>query len=95
MACYSGNFSSRGISRKKWERYKARLNERYVDIEVTLGNLMVEFVSQTEAPVSFDQDYRSDQYHDWGRKTILLNKQLAGWKIQGETWLLATQEEKN
>jgi hypothetical protein len=41
--------------------------------------------------VSFDQDYRSDQYHDWGTKTMRLSKQEGTWKIQAETWLLAAQ----
>lgn len=94
MACYSENFSSRGISRKKWERYKARLNERYANIEVTIGNLKVEFFSPTEALVSFDQGYHSDQYQDWGRKTMRLKKQHGGWKIQSEAWLLAAQEKR-
>ena len=94
IACYSDDFSSRGLTRTRWERHRAKINGRYTNIEVSLGNLTVELVSATKALVSFDQDYRADQYHDWGKKTIRLRKKDGTWKIQRETWLRAAEEKK-
>jgi hypothetical protein len=45
--------------------------------------------------MSFDQDYRSDHYHDWGTKTMHLLKQRERWKIRGETWLQTAQANGN
>ena len=95
MACYSDDFSSRGLTRTKWERYRAKINGRYKNIQVSLSNLTVELVSATKALVSFDQDYRADQYHDWGKKTMRLIKKDGTWKIQRETWLGAAEEKKS
>ena len=36
--------------------------------------------------VSFDQDYRSDIYHDRGTKTLHLAKRGGTWKITREMW---------
>jgi murein L,D-transpeptidase YafK len=93
MACYSDDFSSRGLTRARWKQYKTRINGRYTNIQVTLSNLTIEPLSATKALVSFDQDYRSDQYHDWGKKTMRLTKKDGTWKIQRETWLRAAGEE--
>jgi len=95
MACYSDDFSFRGLTRARWKRYKTRINGRYTNIQVTLSNLTIEPLSATKALVSFDQDYRSDQYHDWGKKTMRLRKKDGTWKIQRETWLRAAEEKKS
>jgi hypothetical protein len=94
MACYSDDFSSRGLTRTRWERHRAKINGRYTNIQVSLNNLTVELLSATKALVSFDQDYRADQYHDWGKKTMRLRKKDGTWKIQRETWLRAAEEKK-
>jgi len=95
MACYSDDFSSGGLTRGRWEQYKEKINGRYTNIQVTLSNLTIEPLSATKALVSFDQDYRSDQYHDWGKKTMRLRKKDGTWKIQRETWLRAAEEKKS
>ncbi|MBE9574809.1 MAG: tetratricopeptide repeat protein [Proteobacteria bacterium] len=94
MACYSDDFYSRGLTRTRWERYRAKINGRYKNIQVSLSNLTVELLSSTKALTSFDQDYRADQYHDWGKKTMRLIKKDGTWKIQRETWLRAAEEKK-
>jgi TolA-binding protein/predicted negative regulator of RcsB-dependent stress response/ketosteroid isomerase-like protein len=94
MACYSDDFSSRGLTRERWKRYKTGINGRYTNIQVTFSNLTIEPLSATKALVSFDQDYRSDQYHDWGKKTMRLTKKHGTWKIQREIWLRAAEEKK-
>jgi ketosteroid isomerase-like protein len=95
MACYTDDFTAGGLTKKTWEQHKRSLNERYTTITVAVTNLTVELLSPREALVSFDQDYRSDHYHDWGRKTMHLVKEDRTWKIRGETWLLAAQARGN
>jgi TolA-binding protein len=91
MACYTDDFTVGGLTKKAWQERKIRLNERYTTITVGVTNLTVELLSPREALASFDQDYRADTYHDWGRKTMHLVKQGESWKIRGETWLQAAQ----
>ncbi len=91
MAHYSDDCRAGGLTKNAWRRHKRRLNERYTTITVTLTNLAVEFLSTGEALVSFDQNYRSDHYHDWGRKTLHLVKRGGRWQIRRETWLQAAQ----
>jgi len=91
MACYTDDFTAGGLTRKAWEEHKQKLNKRYTNITVTVTNLTVELLSTRQARASFDQDYRSDRYHDRGTKTMHLIKQGNRWKIQGETWLQAAQ----
>ena len=95
MACYTDDFTASGLTKKAWEQCKRRLNERYTNITVAVTNLTVELLAPREALVSFDQDYRSDHYHDWGRKTMHLMKRGERWKIQRETWLQAAQARGN
>ena len=95
MACYTDDFTAGGLTRKAWEQHKRSLNERYTAITVAVTNLTVELLAPREALVGFDQDYRSDQYHDWGRKTMHLMKRGERWKIQRETWLQAAQARGN
>ncbi|MBW1715331.1 MAG: tetratricopeptide repeat protein [Deltaproteobacteria bacterium] len=94
MACYSDDFSCRGLTRTRWKRHRARINGRHTNIQVNLSNLTVEPLSDTKALVSFDQDYRADQYHDWGKKTMRLIKKGGTWKIQREAWLRAAEKKK-
>ena len=95
MACYTDDFTAGRLNKKAWEQHKRRLNKRYTNITVTVTNLTVELLSTREALVSFDQDYRSDHYHDWGRKSMHLIKRGERWKIRGETWLPAAQGKTN
>jgi TolA-binding protein/ketosteroid isomerase-like protein len=95
LACYTDDCTAGGLTKKAWERHKTRLNKRYTTITVGVSNLAVEVLSTREALASFDQDYRSDHYHDWGRKTLHLVKRGQRWKIRGETWLQAAQPRGN
>jgi hypothetical protein len=45
--------------------------------------------------VRFDQDYRSDHYHDWNRKSMQLVKRGERRKMRGETWLQKAQANGN
>jgi len=87
MAHYSEDFLSLGLDRKGWRRHKSEVNERRGQIKVTISNLKIRLLSTGRATVHFDQEYRSDRYHDKGRKTIKLIKRDGRWKIRREIWV--------
>ncbi len=86
MANYSEDFSSLGLDREGWRRHKSEVNNRYSQIRVTIRNLKIRLLSSERATVYFDQEYRSDRYHDRGRKTIKLIKRDGRWRIRTEIW---------
>ncbi|MDR0882171.1 MAG: L,D-transpeptidase family protein [Candidatus Adiutrix sp.] len=67
-------------------KYRQQLIEEADEIEVRLSAIEVRLMSADTARVIFRQDYRSDNTHDLGRKTLTLKKTESGWKIVAETW---------
>ena len=86
MAMYSRDFFSLGLDRDGWKRHKSEINKRYSRISVEISNLHIRLLSFERATARFDQEYRSDKYHDKGKKTIQLVKRNGRWKIKTETW---------
>jgi murein L,D-transpeptidase YafK len=87
IASYAEDFFSHGLDREGWKRHKSEINKRYGQIRVTISNLKIRLLSPERATVYFEQDYRSDKYHDRGKKTIQLIKRDGKWKIKTETWV--------
>jgi murein L,D-transpeptidase YafK len=87
MSAYAEDFASLGLDRDGWRRHKSDINRRYREIRVEFSNLKIKLLSQKEATVSFDQEYRSDMYCDKGKKTIQLVKRKGKWKIKTEKWV--------
>ena len=86
MAHYADDFVSRGMDRSAWQKKKARVNEKTNSMVVTISKVTIRLLTRTKATVSFVQDYRSDNYHDRGTKTLELMKRGGTWKITRETW---------
>jgi murein L,D-transpeptidase YafK len=86
MAHYADDFVCRGMDRAAWERFKARVTKGTTTITVTIKNAAIKPLTPSRARVSFEQDYRSDTYHDRGQKTLELVKRGGTWKITGEIW---------
>jgi TolA-binding protein len=86
MGHYADDFTSRGMNRSAWRKQKARVNGKTNSIVVTISKVTIRLLTRTKATVSFEQDYRSDNYHDRGTKTLVLIKRGEAWKITRETW---------
>lgn len=86
MAHYADDFVCRGMDRAAWEKHKARVNKGTPAIAVTIKNASIRLLTPSQATVSFEQDYRSDTYHDRGQKTLELVKRGGTWKITREMW---------
>lgn len=69
------------MSRKAWERQRKQRLTKPRFIKITIESPEVLFLDNTHARLSFYQDYHSDKFRDKIRKTLLLKKINAQWRI--------------
>jgi murein L,D-transpeptidase YafK len=86
MVHYDARFRSRGMDLEAWKKHRQRLNRKHRSVEVDVRDLSIVQVSDRTAKVSFKQNYRADEYHDFGLKNLLLVKKGEHWKIKEEKW---------
>lgn len=84
--CYDANFRSRGMDLWAWKEHKARLNRKYRSVKIDIMDLKIVQVSDRKVKVSFKQNYRADEYEDYGLKNLFLLRTEQGWKIEREAW---------
>jgi len=86
FAAYSDHFNpgKRFASMAKWKTYKTRVINSKRFIRVTLTGIRVIPVDASHARVDFNQKFESDTFKGMDAKTLLLEKEAAGWKIVGE-----------
>ncbi len=82
---YHSQFKSLGMNKEKWEKYKRDLSERYQKIGVQLSRPVI-YEHKNEVIVRFVQKYSSNEYSDFGQKTLYLKKENGSYKILGEQW---------
>jgi murein L,D-transpeptidase YafK len=85
MAQYSERFTSNGMNKARWRRYKQGLAARYEFISVTLKDVQI-FTQGPKVVFRFLQGYRSDQKEDFGTKILYAQKVDGKFEIVGETW---------
>jgi len=85
MRCYSKEFTSRGMDWYQWKHYKKRVNDKYHRISLSLSDPHITF-KDNQAIASFKQYYQSDDYSDYGMKSLILKKEDGHWKIFVEQW---------
>ncbi|MDY0131449.1 MAG: L,D-transpeptidase family protein [Desulforegulaceae bacterium] len=83
--CYSSDFYSEGMNKKKWLKYKDRLNKKYDYIKVEASNIQIEKKGRTVKAVFF-QTYESSGFSTKGIKILMLKKEEGQWKIFKEIW---------
>ena len=86
MACYDSSFRSRGMDVRAWQRHREKLNRMHRSVRVEIQDLQIQLVGEKEARATFKQDYRADDYRDYGLKELLLIKRGDTWKIKEEKW---------
>ncbi len=92
MFCYDARFRSRGMDLEAWKKHRQRLNLKYRSVNVDVMDLSIVQVSKWTAKVSFKQNYKADEYQDFGLKNLLLVKRGKNWKIKEEEWLQLIQD---
>ncbi len=85
MSYYSEKFSSNGMNRSQWRRFKKNLSKNYEYINVELRDVQV-FNQDKKIVFRFIQHYRSDKMQDVGTKTIYALRKESGYEIIGESW---------
>ncbi len=85
LALYATDFRpASGSGRDAWEKQRRLRIARPRWIQIELGALVTEVDGTDHARVTFDQSYRSDTYHDVVRKTLVMVREDAGWRILEE-----------
>jgi murein L,D-transpeptidase YafK len=72
------------MSFESWARYKNRINKKRSNIQVEVKNQRYLY-SNGYLLIEFDQVYKSANYSDLGKKSML-------WKKEGENWLILREE---
>ena len=85
MRCYSKEFISRGMDWHQWKNYKKSFNDKYHRISLSFSDPHITF-KDNKAIASFKQYYQSDDYSDYGMKSLILKKEDGNWKIFTEQW---------
>jgi murein L,D-transpeptidase YafK len=84
--CYDTSFRSRGMDLAAWKRHRQVLNRKQDLVRVDVRDLEIRILDGSRAKASFKQDYRADDYRDFGLKELLLVKRGGTWKIRKEEW---------
>jgi murein L,D-transpeptidase YafK len=84
--CYDPSFRSREMDLAAWKRHRQKLNRKQELVRVGIRDLDIRVLDESRAEASFKQDYRADDYRDYGLKELLLVKRGETWKIRKEEW---------
>lgn len=86
MTHYSQGFApANGQTRDHWAKGRHRNFEGKSSIQVTIGDLRLERLSDDRIKAFFLQDYTSGNYRENAKpKTLLLERAGQEWKIAGE-----------
>lgn len=82
---YHRKFRYNGMNLAEYRDYKNEINQKYKKISIGIDKMNIQ-VDGSQALVTFVQHYRSDQYKDYGLKTLILHKDAKGWHIRKESW---------
>lgn len=84
LSFYAPDFTPKnGLNREAWEKQRRRnLQKKHISIQ--LLDITPRFVSCTAAETEFKQIYNSDNYQDFSRKLVLLEKNGRNWLIKRE-----------
>ncbi len=80
---YAQDFSDLHRNKSAWSDYKTKLNssKKFIHVEVSDVNMVVEPEKSDVVNVVFRQKYASDDYHWQGKKQQLWRQTDEGWKI--------------
>jgi murein L,D-transpeptidase YafK len=91
MTFYDKSFHSKGMNYKNWQQYKKGLADNYKDIAISISEPRVMHF-RDEWVIEFIQKYKSDQYQDFGNKTLYVKGNINNLKIIAEDFDTTTSE---
>ncbi len=78
-------FTEKFSNRAAWERNRVKMLKDVGAIRVALTDIQVAVLDPRNARSTFTQEYRSKNYQDKTRKTLILQKEDGAWKITRES----------
>ena len=94
MSFYSEDFSSGGLDKDGWKIDKLKKNRKRGWISGELIGITTEPAKNNQIQVRFFLDYKSSNYNEILEKTLILQKEKAGWRIIGEKTRLTSPDER-
>lgn len=85
MACYSPDFTARGMNLDSWISYKTALKKFNKKTRISIGDIELSSDGKRGLAV-LTQEYASSHYNTTRIKKIRLKKTDGTWKIYRETW---------
>jgi murein L,D-transpeptidase YafK len=85
MACYSPDFTARGMNLGSWISYKTALKKFNKNIRISIGGIKLSS-DRGRGLAVFTQEYASSHYNTTRIKKLRLKKTGDEWKIYRETW---------
>lgn len=92
MNLYDEKFQTDEYDYSSWYNYKKEIFQESNRIRVNVSNFTVRNTGKEEWEVSFNQAYQSNDYSDFGRKTLLVHGIPGNLKILTEKWRAITSE---
>lgn len=89
ISYYDEKFEAPGFNYKTWKAHKTNLKAKYKYIKVQLYQPYI-LLNKNQLIVKALQRYESDQFTDYGVKTIYALKNKNSWRIIREEWAPAT-----
>jgi len=83
---YDKNFETSDFTRQGWYQDKKEKFEQAKTISIDIGTLKIESDQKFIWKVSFNQEYKSDVYQDYGTKQLTIQGQPGNFKIINEEW---------
>ena len=87
ISFYDQNFRSRGMNLTAWKKHKARINNKYYNLQIRIDDIEIKQITNNRIDISFKLDYQADDYRDFGFKRMRLIKKEDHWKIVREEWI--------
>ncbi len=85
IAFYSKSYHGDSRDFNAYYKYKEKTFQNLSKIKVNLNNIKIE-KKDSHYIVTFDQDYWTPSYKDYGKKTLIFQKEEEKYKIISENW---------
>jgi murein L,D-transpeptidase YafK len=85
IGCYHSGFTTRGMDIQAWKNYKQDIFMRTVEREVQVSDIKIK-LDGSIATVTFKQSYETENYKDYGLKTLQLANYQGNWSILEESY---------
>ncbi len=84
FAHYINSFHTKSLDHQAWQNAKSIRNRGKSWIDISIKNLQIHPLTDSQLRLVFNQEYSSSNFSDKSRKELILHKSPTGWLISGE-----------